>query len=124
MIATLSFVAFILHTMVLRKSAIASVGYAVVGAMLAFIVGAMAIGWALGGPDKETRKVLATASSMRNAALCLLIASRDFPGTDVDVAVVAFSALMVPPNMLFALYSAIRSRRDKRRTQTTLHAVR
>ncbi len=37
----------------------------------------------------------------------LLIASRDFPGTNVDAAVVAFGALMVPPNMLFALYSAI-----------------
>jgi BASS family bile acid:Na+ symporter len=110
-IATLSFFVFVIVLMPERKHAIASIGRPVVFAMLAFIVVSMAIGWLMGGPDRDTRHVLATASSMRNAALCLVIANNAFPGSDVDAAVVAFSALMIPPNMLFALYSAIRSRR-------------
>ena len=78
--------------------------------MLVFILGSMIIGWLLGGPCAETRRVLASASSMRNAALCLLIANCDFPHTKVPATVLAFSALMLPPNLLLTLYALIRNR--------------
>jgi BASS family bile acid:Na+ symporter len=78
--------------------------------MVVFVLASMSIGWLLGGPYAETRRVLASASSMRNAALCLLIANHDFPSTDVPATVLAFSALMVPPNLLLTLYALIRKR--------------
>jgi hypothetical protein len=48
---------------------------------------------------------------MRNAALALMIALNSFPDTNVDAAVIAFSGLMIPPNMLFTAYHVLRSRR-------------
>jgi BASS family bile acid:Na+ symporter len=86
----------------------------VVATLLLFIIGSMAIGWCLGGPEGDTRRVLASATSMRNAPLCLLIAMKSLPETHTIVLVVAFSALMVPPNLLFTIYSAIRARRAKK----------
>ncbi len=55
-------------------------------------------------------------TSMRNAAICLLIAQKSFPDTGVEVVVVAFSALMVPPNMLFTLYEIIKNKRSAKKT--------
>ena len=82
--------------------------------MLGFILAAMVIGWLMGGPGSQTRTILATGSSMRNAALALLIAVNSFPGTNVDVAVIAFSGLMIPPNMLLTVYEILRNRRRTR----------
>ncbi|HYA42782.1 MAG TPA: bile acid:sodium symporter [Syntrophobacteraceae bacterium] len=113
-VAALSFVAFMVYLLDIRRQAMAEHKSTVVAAMFLFIVGSMVIGWVLGGPERETRRVLATASSMRNTALCYLIATRSFPGMNVDVAVIAFSALMVPPNTLFTVYSVMQSRRKGR----------
>ena len=85
-------------------------------AMLILILVSMLIGWVLGGPDKNDRRVLATGTSMRNAAICLLIAQKSFPDTGVDVVVIAFSAFMVPPNMLFTLYEIIKNKRSAKKT--------
>ena len=82
--------------------------------MLLFIVLSMAAGWYMGGPTKETRPVLATVTGMRNVALCLLIALKTFPDPAVQTPLVAFSALMVPPSMLYTLYWVIRSKRKAR----------
>ncbi len=110
-IAALTFVAWVVYLMGVRKEAIAALGPGVVVAMLAFIGGSILIGLLFGGPDWETRAVLASASSMRNAGLCFIIATRSFPGTKVPVAILAFSALMVPPNLMLTLYSVLRGRR-------------
>jgi hypothetical protein len=48
---------------------------------------------------------------MRNVAVGLLVALTSFPDSDVDVAVLAFSALMVPPNLVFTIYQNRRARR-------------
>jgi BASS family bile acid:Na+ symporter len=48
---------------------------------------------------------------MRNVALGLLLAFRTFPDPAVQTPLVAFSALMIPPNMLMTLYWTIRSRK-------------
>jgi BASS family bile acid:Na+ symporter len=82
--------------------------------MLILIVGGLIIGWLFGGPSEVTRQVLAVNTSMRNVGLCLVIATRAFSTPDVEVAVLAFAALMVPPNMLFTLYHAVKAKRAQK----------
>jgi BASS family bile acid:Na+ symporter len=105
------FIGFMLLTKSFRKEAVASVGGAAVGAMLLFILATMVTGWLLGGPQFERRHMLASTTSMRNAALALAVA-RDSPeGAIILPSVVAFSLLMVPPNTLLMLWGMIRARR-------------
>ncbi|MDR3557395.1 MAG: bile acid:sodium symporter [Syntrophobacteraceae bacterium] len=111
LLSNISFVATIALSMAVRGTAIRAIGWAGLGAMAFLIVSSMAIGWWLGGPDQGKRQVSAVATSMRNAAVCLLIAVTSFPGRGVETAVVSFMALMVPPNMLLTLYRGLRTRR-------------
>ncbi len=115
LVGTLSFVATVILTMGMKKQATRAIGSNGVLVMLVLVLAAMAIGWLFGGPGKGTRRVLATGTSFRNAPLCLLIAVKSFPDTNVAVAVVAFTALMVPPNMLFTVYHTVRNKRSKNR---------
>ena len=110
-VGALAFVAFMIVSKSFRKEAVASIGWPAFGAMIALIVGSMAIGWLWGGPVRESRQILATTTSMRNAALCLAIAESTPSGDAVIAPLVAFSLLMVPPNMLFTVYNAIRARK-------------
>lgn len=114
LVGTVSFVVVVVLLWGLRKQAKATLTTAEVVAMLIFIVAAMVVGWALGGPGKEMRRILATGSSMRNAALGLMIAINSFPDTRVDEAVIAFGALMIPLNMVFTVYGVIQGRRAGR----------
>jgi len=116
LVGTVSFVVVVVLLWGLRKQAKATLTTSELAAMLIFIVAAMVVGWVLGGPGKEMRRVLATGSSMRNAALGLMIAINSFPDTRVDEAVIAFGALMIPMNMVFTVYSVIQARRDRRRS--------
>jgi BASS family bile acid:Na+ symporter len=98
----------------LRKEAMNAVGKEDLLYMLLFIIISMAVGWFMGGPAKETRPVLATVTGMRHAALCLLIALNTFPDPAVQSPLVAFSAVMIPPNLLLTAYMVIRSRKAAR----------
>lgn len=111
------FIVVVLLIMGLRKEAMNAVGKEALLYMLLFIIISMAVGWFMGGPAKETRRVLATVTGMRHVALCLLIALNTFPDPAVQTSLVAFSALMVPPNTLFAAYTVIRSRKAARESQ-------
>lgn len=81
--------------------------------MVLLVLGSMVIGWPLGGPRREYRRILATGTSMRNVGLCGVIAIKSFPHTRVDIALVAFSALMVTPNSLLLVYESYRARHSK-----------
>ena len=106
------FVTFMLSTKSFRAEAVASVGATAVVAMLAFILATMTAGWMLGGPHRDGRLMLASTTSMRNAALALAVA-RDAPsGAVVMPAVIAFSLLMVPPNTVLALWGRFRAHRE------------
>ena len=107
----------VLLIMGFRKEAMNAVGKEALLYMLLFIIISMAVGWFMGGPAQETRRVLATVTGMRHVALSLLIALNTFPDPAVQTSLVAFSALMVPPNTLFAAYTVIRSRRAARASQ-------
>jgi bile acid:Na+ symporter, BASS family len=94
-----------------RKEAMNAIGKEALLYMLLFIVLTMVAGWLMAGRPKEARPVLATVTSMRNVALCLLIALKTFPDPAVQTPLVAFSALMVPPNMILAVFWAVRSKK-------------
>jgi predicted Na+-dependent transporter len=89
-----------------KSPAIKLMGTNGIEAIVLLIIGAWIVGWLLGGPDIRNRKVLAISSSMRNVGVCLPIASDYFAGTDVTVPMLAFSGIMIPMNMVFALATA------------------
>ncbi len=114
LLALVAFVAFMVATGSLRKEAVGSIGAPAVGAMALFFVASMVIGWLMGGPASESRQVLATATSMRNAALCLVVAQVSPWGDAVMTPLIAFSLLMVPPNMLYSVFNLVRAKRRAR----------
>jgi len=114
LISAVAFVSVIVLLMSQRKEAMNAVGKEALLSMLLFIVLSMIAGWFMGGPARETRHVLASVTGMRFVALCLVIALNSFPDPAVQTALVAFSALMIPPNMLYTLYWVIRSKRKAR----------
>jgi BASS family bile acid:Na+ symporter len=109
--AAVAFPVVMLLTMGMKSSATRTLGVPALVAILLLVAGGMLVGWLLGGPEPSTRLVLATSTSMRNAVVALLIALASFPDSDVDLAVLAFSALMVPPNLLLTAFHNRRLRR-------------
>jgi BASS family bile acid:Na+ symporter len=112
-IATLSFIAVVLLTLGLRSQMTGTIGLVGVAAMLATIIGAMVVGWWLGGPGAGTRSVLTSATSVRNVALALFLTLENPVDPQLTVTVAAFGALMVPPNLVFNLYRQFVARRHR-----------
>jgi BASS family bile acid:Na+ symporter len=86
-----------------RTPAIMLMGMHAIAAIVALILIAWVVGWLLGGPEIKNRKVFAISTSMRNVGVCLPIAAHYFTGTDVALPILAFSGIMIPMNMVFAL---------------------
>jgi BASS family bile acid:Na+ symporter len=97
-----------------KSPAIKAMGTNGIAAIVLLIIGSWVVGWLLGGTETRNRKVLAIASSMRNIGVCLPIASGYFLETDVAIPVLAFSGIMIPMNMVFALVTG-RALHDKER---------
>jgi BASS family bile acid:Na+ symporter len=93
-----------------RTPAIKLMGVNEIAAIVALILSAWIVGWLFGGPEIKNRKVFAISTSMRNVGVCLPIASNYFAGTDVAVPILAFSGIMIPMNMVFALVAGRVSR--------------
>ena len=93
-----------------KSASIKLMGTYGVEAIVVLIIASWIVGWLLGGPEIRNRKVLAISSSMRNIGVCLPIASNYFSGTDVSAPLLAFSGLMIPMNLVFALAVAWASR--------------
>ena len=120
----LSIVVFIIAALLAgryKSSAMRLMGTYGIGAIVVLIVASWVVGWLLGGPDVRNRKVLAISSSMRNVGVCLPIATNYFSGTDVSIPMLAFSALMIPMNMVFALAVA-RALRARTETASVINA--
>lgn len=111
-VGTSVFIIFILITLEERQSAIKSLSVSTLSLIVIFILLTMLIGWLMGGPKKNTRQILASASSMRNSALALLIVTSAFSDIKYELAVVAFSALMILPNMIFTIVMILRQRKS------------
>src|SRR5438067_422717 len=65
--------------------------------LLLFIAIGLVLGWFLGGPDINTRRVLALGTAQRNIAAALVVGSQSFsdPKVVVMVVVVAIVSLLV-----------------------------
>jgi len=111
----ISFVAWMVTSGTWRKEAVAEIGGGGVAAILLLIFVSMTIGWFMGGPNHDERQILATSTSMRNAALCFGIVQATQPGHPVEVPLIAFSMLMVFPNMVFTVYHAVQAKRKAKK---------
>ncbi len=115
LIGTIAFVGVIIKTQALSKLAKAEVGRPALTGIIIFILLSMFVGWILGGPRRETRPLLATASSMRNVALGLAVAVRSFPDSGAVAPIVAFASLMIPANLLLTIFSKMGQKRQAKK---------
>ncbi|MCE9625866.1 MAG: hypothetical protein K8R69_10520 [Deltaproteobacteria bacterium] len=99
----LLFVAHHFSASQLSSMSIASVGAEVKWALVALILVSWGFGVVLGGPDLAHCKVLAIDTSMRNVAVCWLIARKSFADANVYYTILAFSGISVSMNLVFAL---------------------
>jgi BASS family bile acid:Na+ symporter len=86
-----------------REALFAIAGRGTILAMFFLLIISMLIGWLMGGPDNESRRVLATATGMRSVIVVLYIARYCFPGTNIYMVPIVYLSLMVPTNLLFHL---------------------
>ncbi|MGB2665426.1 MAG: bile acid:sodium symporter [Candidatus Acidiferrum sp.] len=86
-----------------REALFAIAGRGTILAMFSLLIISMLIGWIIGGPDNESRRVLATASGMRSVIVVLYIARYCFPATNIYMIPIVYLSLMVPANLLFHL---------------------
>jgi bile acid:Na+ symporter, BASS family len=64
-------------------------------AVLAFVLGALAIGYLIASPHPERRVVLGLGTAMRNIAAATVVASEDFRGSDALLLVIVASMLSI-----------------------------
>lgn len=111
LVSTIAFIGAVLASMSLKQPALGQLGWAGIVAIAILILGSMTIGWAVGGPGTGLSQVLASTTSNRNAPICLLIATVGFAARDVDVAILVFLVLVVPPNLVFTIYHLVKAKR-------------
>jgi predicted Na+-dependent transporter len=103
-LATIAFIFLMWETRLARREAFNAIrGGGSILAMLLLLLISMLIGWLIGGPDLESRRVLATSTGMRSVIVVLYVARYCFPGTNVYMIPVVYLSLMVPTNLLFHL---------------------
>ena len=111
-LASAVFVFLMWETRLARREALYAIaGGGTILAMFLLLAISMLIGWFIGGPDDESRRVLATSTGMRNVIVVLYIARYCFPGTHVYMVPIVYLSLMVPINLLFYLAYAVWHRR-------------
>ncbi|HMK29719.1 MAG TPA: bile acid:sodium symporter [Terriglobales bacterium] len=104
LIATAAFLFLMWETRLVRRQAFNTIrGGGTILAMFLLLIISMAIGWLIGGPDRETRRILTTSTGMRSVIVVLYIARYCFPGTNVYMIPIVYLSLMVPTNLLFHL---------------------
>ncbi|KTG13389.1 hypothetical protein AUR66_19450 [Haloferax profundi] len=77
------------------------------GTLLVFVVfifGTIAIGWLVGGPTSNSRRILALGTAGRNVGIALFIAASAFEGENADSEILAFTILMLAVSVLVAWY--------------------
>jgi bile acid:Na+ symporter, BASS family len=108
LVASALFILLMQETRLLRADAYASIrGGGAVIAMFLLLLLSMLIGWFMGGPDRDSRRVLATSTGMRSVIVVLYVARYCFPGTNVHAVPIAYASLMVPTNLVFHLVCTV-----------------
>jgi BASS family bile acid:Na+ symporter len=104
LLASVVFVFLMWETRLLRAQAFREIrGGGSILAMFLLLVLSMLIGWPIGGPERESREVLATSTGMRSVIVVLYVARYCFPGTNVHMVPIVYLSLMVPTNLVFHL---------------------
>ena len=111
LISTLCFIASVVISLGLRQDALNALGSGAVIAMLAFVVITMAVGWFLGGPDPDSRQVLAVSTNLRNVGLAYVLVEDCCGDPLLASAVLAYMAIMVAPNLLLTVGCGIARKR-------------
>lgn len=73
-------------------------------AMLILVLFSMGIGWWLGGPEREDRRVLGLGTALRNIGLCALIASTSFHEPLVTATVLTYFLIQFVVTTVFGIY--------------------
>jgi BASS family bile acid:Na+ symporter len=97
-IANLSLILFVLLLVIVNfKNVLAIFGTRGILAGLLFIAISFGIGWFLGGPDPDGRRVVALGTAQRNIAAAIVVGSQSFtdPKVVVMVVVVAIVGLLI-----------------------------
>ncbi len=103
LLASVVFLVLMFETRIIRSQAFNAIkGGGAILAMVILLVASMTIGWFVGGPDPESRRVIATTTGMRSVIVVLYVARSCFPGTNVFMVPVVYLSLMVPANVIFA----------------------
>ena len=66
------------------------------------LTASLGLGWSCGGPDRASRKALATTTATRNVAVGLVIVASNFAGTPAVTAVVAYGLVSILGALGFA----------------------
>ena len=103
-LATGAFLLLMWETRLVRRHALHTMrGRGTIAAMLLLLLFSMLIGWLIAGPDRESRAVMATCTSMRSVIVVLYVPQFCFPGTYIYMIPIVYLSLMVPTNLLFHL---------------------
>ncbi len=103
-VASVVFVFIMWETRLVRSEAFRAIrGGGAILAMALLLLLSMLIGWLIGGPDHEARRVLATSTGMRSVVVVLYVARYCFPDTDVYMVPIVYVSLMIPTNLVFHL---------------------
>ena len=101
-LASVVFFFLMWETHLSRREALRAIaGRGTILAMFLLVALSMVIGWCIGGPDRESRRVLATSTGMRSVVVVLYVARSCFPGTNIYAIPIVYLSLMVPNNLLF-----------------------
>jgi BASS family bile acid:Na+ symporter len=73
-------------------------------AMLCLVLLSMGVGWLLGGPAREDRRVLGIGTTLRNIGLCALIATATFRDEEVAATVLTYFLIQFVISTLFGAY--------------------
>jgi len=93
--STIAFIASVISGSSLRQESLSLVGMPAVAAMVIFILIMMAVGWALGGPERGRRQVLAVVTNLRNVGIVYVIATQCCSDPIYVDTIFAFMVLMV-----------------------------
>jgi bile acid:Na+ symporter, BASS family len=103
-LASVVFLFLMWETRLVRAAAFNTIrGGGSILAMSLLLLLSMLIGWLIGGPDRESRQVLAISTGMRSVIVVLYVARYCFPGTDVYMVPIVYLSLMVPTSLAFHL---------------------
>jgi BASS family bile acid:Na+ symporter len=111
LVSTISFVASVLVSISQRQDALSELGTTTAVAFVAFVLILMLVGWVFGGPESGHRQVMAVATNLRNVGIVYVIVAECCVDTQLPSAVLAYMALMVPPNLVLTLFLAFSRKR-------------